>query len=137
MAEKRTIELEIKDNSKSLKAQLKEAQAEVQRLADTYGATSQEAKEAAKRAADLKDRIGDAKALTDAYNPDAKFKAFGSALQGVAGGFTAVTGAMGLMGAESEDVQKAMLRVQSAMAAWAPGRAAYSAAGTAHSAGAT
>ena len=116
MAEKRTIELEIKDNSKSLKAQLKEAQAEVQRLADTYGATSQEAKEAAKRAADLKDRIGDAKALTDAYNPDAKFKAFGSALQGVAGGFEAVTGAMGIMGVESEDVQKAMLKVQSAMA---------------------
>jgi hypothetical protein len=116
MAEKRTIELEIKDNSKSLKAQLKEAQAEVQRLADTYGATSQQAKDAAKRAADLKDRIGDAKALTDAYNPDAKFKAFGAALQGVAGGFEAVTGAMGLMGTESEDVQKAMLRVQSAMA---------------------
>ena len=116
MAEKRTIELEIKDNSKSLKAQLKEAQQEVQRLADTYGATSQQAKDAAKRAADLKDRIGDAKALTDAYNPDAKFKAFGAVLQGVAGGFEAVTGAMGLMGTESEDVQKAMLRVQSAMA---------------------
>ena len=116
MAEKRTIELEIKDNSKSLKAQLKEAQAEVQRLADTYGATSKEAVEAAKRAADLKDRIGDAKALTDAFNPDAKFNALSSSLTGVAGGFSAVTGAMGLMGAESEQVQQMMLKVQSAMA---------------------
>lgn len=116
MAEKRTIELEIKDNSKSLKAQLKEAQAEVQRLADTYGATSQQAVEAAKRAAELKDRIGDAKALTDAFNPDAKFKALSSSLTGVAGGFSAVTGAMGLMGAESEQVQQLMLKVQSAMA---------------------
>lgn len=116
MAEKRTIELEIKDNSKSLKAQLKEAQQEVQRLADTYGATSQQAVEAAKKAADLKDRIGDAKALTDAFNPDAKFKALGGSLQGVAGGFEAVTGAMGLMGVESEAVQQAMLKVQSAMA---------------------
>jgi hypothetical protein len=116
MAETRVVNLEVKDNTKSLKAQLKEAQMEVQALADKYGATSVQAKEAAKRAADLKDRIGDAKALTDAYNPDAKFKAFGAALTGVAGGFSAVTGAMGLLGTESEDVQKAMLRVQSAMA---------------------
>lgn len=116
MAETRVVNLEVKDNTKSLKAQLKEAQAEVQVLADKYGATSKEAVEAAKRAADLKDRIGDAKALTDAFNPDAKFKALSASLSGVAGGFSAVTGAMGLLGAESEDVQRLMLKVQSAMA---------------------
>jgi len=116
MAETRVVNLEVKDNTKSLKAQLKEAQAEVQTLADKYGATSKQAVEAAKRAADLKDRIGDAKALTDAFNPDAKFKALSSSLSGVAGGFSAVTGAMGLLGAESEDVQRLMLKVQSAMA---------------------
>lgn len=116
MAEKRTIELEIKDNSKSLKAQLREAQAEVAALADKYGATSQQAVIAAKRAAELKDRIGDAKALTDAFNPDAKFKALSASLTGVAGGFSAVQGAMGLVGAEGEDIQRAMLKVQSAMA---------------------
>lgn len=116
MAEKRTIELEIKDNSKSLKAQLREAQAEVAALADKYGATSDQAVNAAKRAAELKDRIGDAKALTDAFNPDAKFKALSASLTGVAGGFSAVQGAMGLVGAEGEDIQKAMLKVQSAMA---------------------
>lgn len=116
MAETRVVNLEVKDNTKSLKAQLKEAQAEVQALADKYGATSKEAVQAAKRAADLKDRIGDAKALTDAFNPDAKFKALSASLSGVAGGFSAVTGAMGLLGAESEDVQRLMLKVQSAMA---------------------
>lgn len=116
MAETRVVNLEVKDNTKSLKAQLKEAQAEVQALADKYGATSKEAVEAAKRAADLKDRIGDAKALTDAFNPDAKFKALSASLSGVAGGFSAVTGAMGLLGAQSEDVQRLMLKVQSAMA---------------------
>lgn len=116
MAEKRTIELEIKDNSKSLKAQLREAQAEVAALADKYGATSDQAVNAAKRAAELKDRIGDAKALTDAFNPDAKFKALSASLTGVAGGFSAVTGAMGLVGVEGESVQQAMLKVQSAMA---------------------
>ena len=116
MAEKRVIELEVKDNTQSLKAQLKEAQREVQVLSDKFGATSREAVNAAKKAADLKDRIGDAKALTDAFNPDAKFKALSASLSGVAGGFSAVTGAMGLLGTESQEVQQMMLKVQSAMA---------------------
>ena len=116
MAETRVVNLEVNDNTKSLKLQLREAQQEVQKLADKYGATSKEAVQAAKRAADLKDRIGDAKALTDAFNPDAKFKALSGSLTGVAGGFSAVTGAMGLFGAESKEVQKLMLKVQSAMA---------------------
>jgi len=55
--------------------QLREAQADVGALADKFGATSQQAIQAAKRAAELKDRIGDAKALTDSFNPDQKFKA--------------------------------------------------------------
>ena len=100
----------------SLKSQLKEAQAEVTALSDKFGATSKEAIEAAKRAGELKDKIGDAKALTDAFNPDAKFKALTASLSGVAGGFAAVQGAMGLLGAESEDAQKMLLKVQSAMA---------------------
>lgn len=100
----------------SLKQQLRDAQKEVAQLSDKFGETSKEAMAAAKRAADLKDRIGDAKELTDAFNPDAKFKAFGSALQGVAGGFSAVQGALGLVGVESEEVEQTLLKVQSAMA---------------------
>jgi hypothetical protein len=100
----------------SLKKQLREAQAEVSALSDKFGATSKQAIEAAKRAAELKDRIADAKALTDAFNPDAKFKALTSSLSGVAGGFAAVQGAMSLLGSESQDVQKMLLKVQSAMA---------------------
>jgi hypothetical protein len=104
------------DATKSLRSQLREAQAEVAALSDKFGATSKEAVEAAKRAAELKDRIGDAKALTDAFNPDAKFKALTSSLSGVASGFAAVQGAMGLFGSESEAVEKTLLKVQSAMA---------------------
>jgi hypothetical protein len=100
----------------SLKSQLREAQAEVASLADKFGVASKEAIEAAKRAGELKDRIGDAKAMTEAFNPDAKFKAVTASLSGVAGGFAAVQGAMGLLGGESEDVQKMLLKVQSAMA---------------------
>jgi hypothetical protein len=116
MAEKKVIELEVSSNLGNLKQQLKQAQVEVQALADKFGATSAQAVEAAKKAAILKDKIGDAKALTDAFNPDAKFKALSGALTGVAGGFSVVTGAMGAFGKQSEDVEKALLKVQSAMA---------------------
>jgi hypothetical protein len=116
MAEKRTIELEINSNAKTLKQQFKEAQQEVQLLSEKFGATSKQAIEAAKSAASLKDQIGDAKALTDAFNPDAKFKALSGSLTGVAGGFSVVTGAMGAFGTQSEEVEQALLKVQSAMA---------------------
>ena len=102
--------------AKSLRTQLREAQLEVATLSEKFGATSKEAVEAAKRAAQLKDQIGDAKALTDAFNPDAKFKALSGALTGVAGGFSVVTGLMGTLGAESKEVEGAILKVQSAMA---------------------
>ena len=103
-------------STKSLKSQYREAQAEVAQLAEKFGATSKEAVNAAKRAAELKDAIGDAIALTDAFNPDAKFKALSGSLVGVAGGFSAVQGAMGLFGAQSKDVEAALLKVNSAMA---------------------
>jgi hypothetical protein len=116
MAEKKVIEIDIESNLGSLKSQLREAQSEVASLSDKFGATSKEAAEAAKRAADLKDRIGDAKALTDAFNPDAKFNALSSSIGGVLNGFQAYEGALGLIGVENEDLQKTLLKVQSAMA---------------------
>ena len=100
----------------SLKAQLREATQEVVALSDKFGATSKEAVNAAKRAAELKDQIGDAKSLIDAFNPDAKFKALTASLSGVAGGFSALQGATALFGKENEDLEKTLLKVQSAMA---------------------
>lgn len=117
MAEKKVIELEVKTESlKPLKAQLREAQAEVTALSEKFGATSQEAIQAAKKAAELKDAIADAKALTDAYNPDAKFNALSASIGGVLNGFQAFEGALGLVGVEGEAVQATLLKVQSAMA---------------------
>jgi len=100
----------------SLKKQLKEATAEVQELSDKFGATSEQAVNAAKKAAELKDQIGDSKALIDAFNPDTKFKAFSQTLGAVAGGFSAVQGALGLVGVEGKDFEKTLLKVQSALA---------------------
>ena len=120
MAIEKVIDINIKGNADeavgSLKSQLRLAQAEVSTLADKFGATSVQAVEAAKQAAILKDKIGDAKALTEAFNPDAKFKAVSASLSGVASGFAAYQGAMGLAGVESKDLEKQLLKVQSAMA---------------------
>jgi myosin heavy subunit len=116
MAEKKVIELEVNTNLDFTVTALKKAQREVAILSEKFGATSEQAVEAAKKAAILKDKIGDAKALTDAFNPDAKFKALSGALTGVAGGFSVVTGALGAFGKQNEDVEKALLKVQSAMA---------------------
>ena len=110
------VGIEIKGNTKSLRTELKEAVQELARLQNSANASSKEIAEAAKRAGQLRDRIGDAKATVDAFNPDAKFKAFGQTVVGIAGAFTAVQGALALVGVESEDVQKTLLKVQGALA---------------------
>jgi len=123
MAETKTVNLEVNSNLAkteqavtSLKAELRKAQAEVAAMSDKFGVASKEAIEAAKRAAELKDRIGDAKDLTDAFNPDAKFKALAGAANVAAGALAGFEGAMGLVGVQSEDAQQAILKVQSALA---------------------
>lgn len=116
MAEKRTIELEIQDNSKSLKSQYKEAVAELQKMSAQYGETSAQAVKAAKAAADLKDQIAFSKDLVDAFNPDAKFNALTKSVGGVLDGFQAFEGALGLIGVQGDQVQETILKVQSAMA---------------------
>jgi len=101
---------------KDLKNSIKEARGDLIAMTEKFGATSDAARQAAKRVAELEDNLGDAKQLVDSFNPDKKFVALGQALNGVLGGFTALTGAMGLLGVESEEVQKQLLKVQSALA---------------------
>jgi hypothetical protein len=101
---------------KSFKAQLREATNDLIKIQDQFGETSAEATAAAKSVAQLRDKINDAKAISEAFNPDAKFQAFTKVLQGSAAGVTALTGAMALFGSESQDVQKAILKVQGALA---------------------
>jgi hypothetical protein len=102
--------------TQSLRSQLRQAQADVAELSEKFGATSKEAIEAAKRAGQLKDAISDAKNLTDAFNPDAKFSALSGSLSGVASGFSAVEGSLALAGVQSENLQETMVRLQAAMA---------------------
>jgi hypothetical protein len=116
MAEKRTIELEIQDNSKSLKQQYREAVQELQKLSQQYGETSDQAVKAAKAAAELKDQIEFSRDLIAGFNPDAKFAAVEGAINGVMNGFQAFEGGLALLGVESDKVQEALLRVQAVMA---------------------
>jgi hypothetical protein len=116
MAEKKVIEVEIQDNTKSLKSQYKDAVTELQKLSATYGETSMEAIKAAKAAAELKDRIEDTNDLIKTQKGEGAFIAVGKSIQAASSGLAAYEGALGLIGVESEELQKTMLRVQSAMA---------------------
>jgi hypothetical protein len=113
MAEK--IELEVTGFG-SLKAQLKEANMEVQKLVQQFGMASPQVAAAAQKAADLKDQIDDSNDAVSAFTGAGKFQAIGKAIQGVAGGFAVVQGAIGLVGGESKELEKTMLKVQSALA---------------------
>jgi hypothetical protein len=116
MAVNETVGINLVADTKSLRGQLREAVQELAALQNKAGATGAEIGAAAKRAAELKDRIGDAKATIEAFDPDAKFKAFGQSIQGVAGAFAATQGALALVGVESAEVEKQLLKVQGALA---------------------
>lgn len=114
-------EVEVKEGSAvksvgNIRKELKLAQKDAIALADTFGVTSREAIEAAKKVAKLKDSIQDAKELSDAFNPATRFQAFSGAINAAVGGFTALTGAQALFGEKSEEVEKVLLKVQSALA---------------------
>jgi hypothetical protein len=71
----------------------------------------------AAEAGSLKDAIGDTSAQVKALASDTRtLDTFTSAIQGIAGGFAVAQGAAALFGEESEDVQKAMMNVQAALA---------------------
>ena len=116
MAEKRVIQLEVQDNVQSVKKQFAEAKKELQQMAAAYGENSVQAIEAAKRAAQLKDIIDDSGEAIKNLQGGGAFQALGSSLTSTASGFSAVQGALGLVGVEGEKVQEALLKVQSAMA---------------------
>lgn len=101
---------------KTFKAQLREANQELQKQIQLTGESSEETIKAAKAVAELKDQMGFAADLTDSFNPDQKMKALGAATQVVATGVQGVTAGMALFGDQSEDTQKALLKVQAAMA---------------------
>lgn len=110
------VVLDVKVKNQGLKQELREAVKEAQALQERFGATSQEAINAAKKVANIKEEISDMNQVFKVFNPEEKFNAVIGVTQGIAGGFQAVTGAMQLFGNETKDVEKALLKVQAATA---------------------
>jgi hypothetical protein len=100
----------------NIRRELKEANAELIAAQRNFGEYSKEAVAAAKRVAQLRDAVQEARETADLFDPGKKFQAFSGAINAVAGGFTAVQGALGLVGVESAEVEKQLLKVQSALA---------------------
>ena len=99
-----------------MRKQLREANKELLTVRQTFGETSVEAINAAKKVASLKDAIGDAKAMADSFKPGGGFSALAETGSLLASGLAAGTGAMAIFGEQSEAVEKTLLKVQAAMA---------------------
>lgn len=101
---------------KEFKNELKDAKTDLLNIQNTFGNTSKEALNAAKRVAQLEDALKDASETAKLFDPSNKFQVLGNAVRGLVGGFTALQGALALAGVEGEDLQKTLLKVQGALA---------------------
>ena len=115
--EKVVVDVEIKAapavaSVKSLKAELRQVTNELGTLEQGSDAFIR----AAQKAGELKDQIGDVKDTINAFNPEAKFQALAGAVGVAANGFSAMQGAMALMGSENEDLNKTIAQTQGAIA---------------------
>lgn len=110
-----SVELEFQSVGQMRKA-IKDATSDLIAMQEQFGKTSPQAIAAAKRIAELKDRIADAKEQADLFDPGKRFSAFANAANQIAAGFSAVQGAMALVGSESKDLEKTLVKVQGAIA---------------------
>jgi hypothetical protein len=116
MAINETVGINLTADTKSFRQQFKEATAELQKIQATFGEYSKEALQAAKNVASLKDRIQEAKETVDLFDPGKRLQAVTGVVNSVAGAYAGLQGALALVGVESEDVQKQLLKVQGALA---------------------
>lgn len=112
--ETNVIELEFK-GAKTLKQELREANELLQRMVASGKATEAQIQAQTARVAELKDSIDDTNDAVGAMTGAGKFAAFGKSVSAVAGGFSALSGAVALAGGESEDLQKTMVKLQAAL----------------------
>jgi hypothetical protein len=118
MAEEKIVlktEVELGNSTtsvKSLKAELRQVTNELANLEEGSAAFVN----AAKKAGQLQDKIGDVKNTVKAFNPEAKFQALAGAVGIAANGFSAMQGAMALFGSESKELNKVIAQTQGAIA---------------------
>ena len=115
------LEVSIKDSTsagtQSAKQRLREMQKELIAMAQAGQQGTDAFKRLEEQAGELKDEIGDVNQRIKNLASDTKnIDAFVGAVQGIAAGFQIAQGAAALFGDENEDLQKAMLKVQGAIA---------------------
>lgn len=114
-----TVALDIQINSeegaKSLRT-LKQEFKSIQTELDNISVGTDEYKSKLQQLANVKDQIDDLNDAIASQTGAGKFEAFAKVGSAIAGGFSAAQGAMALFGAESDDLQKNLLKVQAAMA---------------------
>ncbi len=107
----------IEQSSAPLKRQLRDLKAIMAEMNFQGLSGTEEFTQIASYAGQIKDAMDDASAATQRFSNDTMaLSAATSAVQGVVGGFTALTGVMNLFGVENDKVKEAILKVQSAMA---------------------
>ena len=100
----------------SLKSQIREANLEYQALLANVDATPEAVQAAADKVAGLKDQFNDANDAVNALTQQGKFQALTKGLAAVSGGFTAMQGAITLVGGDVKDFEKTFQKLQAAMA---------------------
>ena len=115
------LEVSIKDDTgagtQSAKSRLKSLRDEMVQLAQAGQQNTDRFRQLETQAGELSDTISDTQQRIKNVGSDTRnIEAFTQAVQGVAAGFQLAQGAAALFGQENEDVEKAILRVQSAMA---------------------
>ena len=116
-----TVKVRAEDDTQkatqSAKARLRDLQKQMLDLEAAGQKNTDQFRRMAAEAGSLKDAIGDTSAQVKVLASDTRtLDTFTSAIQGIAGGFAVAQGAAALFGEESEDVQKAMMKVQAALA---------------------
>jgi len=95
---------------------IKDATSQLVQMQQQFGESSPQAQELARRIGEMRDQIADANEQINNFSPGNKFKAVTDMAALLASGFTAVQGAMNLVGIESESLEKQLVKIQSLMA---------------------
>jgi hypothetical protein len=111
------IDIQIKggESLKGLTSQITDAKNEAAKLINEFGEFSPQAKDAVQNLAGLKKEMSDINKRSNSINTSG-FESLSKAASGIASGIAAAQGAMNLFGESSEGTEKALLKVQSAMA---------------------
>lgn len=107
--------LKSADHVKTYRQQIKEAQVDYIRLAKAQGESSAETVKAAEKVGELKGQMLEFQRLTDGFNPHKKFIALKDAIELGARAYQGIIGLQALMGNESKELEKTLLKVQAAM----------------------